>query len=205
MTDCTDQELVARLKKFDAAAFDEVFERYRARLYGFLVRLSGRRDVAEDLLQETWIRLATRVSTLRDEARLGPWLFTVAHHLYCSHRRSKFLSAQRILEYSRLRIRVEAPASPFETVARDEVEKRIEQALASLPLHYREVLLLVAVEGMTPSEAAAVCDLDPAALRKRLSRAREMMAAKIRKSRVPDAGKEPAFDAGNPRERRVVS
>jgi len=189
MAEYSDQELVARLKQCDTAAFDELFERYRARLYGFLVRLSGRRDVAEDLLQETWIRLATRVSSLREDARLAPWLFTVARNLYCSYRRSKLLAARRILEFSRLRTAAETPVSPFEAAALDESERRIERALASLPLRCREALLLVSVEGLTPSEAAAICNLDPAALRKRLSRARAQLAAKIRElPHHPDAG-----------------
>ena len=193
MSNHTDQELVERLRQCDVVAFDEVFERYRARLYGFLVRLSGSRDVAEDLLQETWIRLATRVSSLREDSKLAPWLFSVARNLYCSYRRSRLLAAKRILELSRLRAGRESE-SPFEAVARGEREQRIEHALASLPLRYREALLLVSVEGLSSSEAAAICDLDAATLRKRLSRARALMAAKIRQS-CHDivAGKEGAF------------
>jgi RNA polymerase sigma factor (sigma-70 family) len=95
MEESSDQELVARLRRGDAAAFDDVFDRYRARLYSFLVRLSGRPDVAEDLLQETWIRLATRVLSLREDAKFAPWLFTVARNLYCSQRRSTLLAVNR--------------------------------------------------------------------------------------------------------------
>jgi RNA polymerase sigma-70 factor, ECF subfamily len=181
MTNGTDPELVARLKKCDAAAFDEVFERYRARLFGFLVRLSGRRDVAEDLLQETWLRLATRVLTLRDDAKLGPWLFTVARNLHSSYRRATLLTTTRLAEFfTHQHGRDEAP-SPFENAVRDEHEKRLERALASLPLRYREVLL-VAMEGVCQSEGAAVCGLSPAAFRKRLSRARNMMTLRLSRS-----------------------
>ena len=54
-------DAVARLKKGNVRAFDEVYEAYRPRLHSFLLRLSGRRDVAEDLLQETFIKLARDV------------------------------------------------------------------------------------------------------------------------------------------------
>jgi RNA polymerase sigma-70 factor (ECF subfamily) len=87
--------LVARLKAGDAAAFEALYEAYRPRLFGFLVRLSRRRDVAEDLLEETWLRLVTRGSTLTDDERLGPWLFTVARNLYFSWRRSRGVDATR--------------------------------------------------------------------------------------------------------------
>ena len=87
--------LVARLKAGDRAAFEAIYEAYRPRIFGFLVRLSRRRDVAEDLLEETWLRLVTRAQTLTDHARLAPWLFTVARNLYYSWRRSRAMDATR--------------------------------------------------------------------------------------------------------------
>ena len=69
--------------------------------------------------------------------------------------------------------------SPFEAAARSETERRLEAALARLPLRDREVLLLVGVEGLTPSTAATVCGVTPQALRKRLQRARERLAAEM--------------------------
>ncbi len=72
-----------------------------------------------------------------------------------------------------------APPSPFEATAASEMERRLEQALASLPASARDVLLLVGVEGLTPSEAAVVCGLRPEALRQRLSRARALLAARL--------------------------
>ena len=69
--------------------------------------------------------------------------------------------------------------SPFEEAAASESERRIEAALAELPLHYREVLLLVGVEGLELSEAAAVCGISNVALRQRLSRARAMLAHRL--------------------------
>ncbi len=202
MENLDEQELVARLKGCDPAAFDEVFEKYRARLYAFLVRLSRRTDVAEDLLQETWIRLATRVSTLREDEKLVPWLYAVARNLYLSHMRSRMLFTDRLRVFSRLSRESASSLSPFEDVARDELEKRLERALASLPLRYREVFLLVAVEGMSHSEAATVCNLDPGALRKRLSRARSMLAARLKLN--PQSVDVEAVPAGIAAKRRIA-
>ena len=66
--------------------------------------------------------------------------------------------------------------SPFERAAGNELERRIEVALASLSVDAREVLLLVGVEGLTPSEAAAVCGVTPEAMRQRLKRARALLS-----------------------------
>jgi RNA polymerase sigma-70 factor (ECF subfamily) len=75
-----------------------------------------------------------------------------------------------------------APArgeTPFDAAARSETERRLERALARLELRDREVILLVAAEGLTPSEAASVLGLTAEALRKRLQRARERLALEL--------------------------
>ncbi len=168
--------LVERLRQGDADAFDEVHAAFNVRLFTFLVRLSRRRDVAEDLLEETWLRLVQHARRLRSDTRLGPWLFTVARNLHSSFRRSRMLedSASASLiglwPYSLHR------TSPFEDAAASELERRIERALAALPVAAREVLLLVAVSGLDHSDAADVCGITPEALRQRLHRAREALA-----------------------------
>jgi len=177
----TEQKLVARLREADEAAFDQVYELFRARLFGFLVRLSKRQDVAEDLLQETWIRLATKAPLLRPDTHLAAWLFTVARNLFISYRRWRLLDANRVQELARVQFPAQGPDCPFESVAAGELELRLEQALASLPLQYREVILLVAIEEMSPSVVEKICELKPAALRKRLSRARKLLAQKLSK------------------------
>jgi RNA polymerase sigma factor (sigma-70 family) len=66
--------------------------------------------------------------------------------------------------------------SPFESTVANETGRRIDEALAALPAAHREALLLVAVEGMKPAEAAAVCGVTPEAMRQRISRARAAIA-----------------------------
>ena len=166
--------LVARLKAGDPAAFEAIYEAYRPRLFSFLARLSRRRDVAEDLLEETWLRLVARARELTDDTRLGPWLFTVARNLFASWCRHRALHEDRILDVA---ISWPGPGeSPFEATARGEMERRLEAALARLPSRDREILLLVAAEDITPSEAASALGLAPEAVRKRLQRARERLA-----------------------------
>ena len=84
-------ELVARLRSGDAEAFDAIYDEYRPRIFGFLLRLSRRRTVAEDLLDETFLRLVRHAPALRTDTNLGAWLFTVARNLYWSYRRASAL------------------------------------------------------------------------------------------------------------------
>jgi RNA polymerase sigma-70 factor (ECF subfamily) len=168
--------LVARLKAGDAAAFESIYEAYRPRLFSFLARLSRRRDVAEDLLEETWLRLVTRAAELRDDSCVGAWLFTVARHLYLSWCRHRALDDWRLSDLTPSWPAPVAGEAPFEATARRQTERRVEQALARLSTQDREVLLLVAVEGLSPSEAASALGIAPEALRKCLQRARERLA-----------------------------
>lgn len=174
-----DRDLVTRLKRGDTVAFDEVYRRYRARLFSFLARLCRRRDLAEDLLQETWMRLATHADRLRDDTRLAAWLFTVARNLYRSHRRWSMASFEARGWLSRESFAAVERTSPFDLASASELERKLELALGALPLGYREVLLLVVVEHLEPADAAAVLGLRAEALRQRLSRGRAMLAQEI--------------------------
>ena len=153
-------EIVSRLRAGDEAAFDTVHAAFNTRLFSFLVRLSRRRDIAEDLLEETWLRLVAHAGRLRADTRLGPWLFTVARNLHVSYRRSRLLEESHTSGLLGLWPFACPRPSPFEETAATEVERRIESA----------------IEGVRPAEAAAVCGITPEALRQRLSRARALLS-----------------------------
>jgi RNA polymerase sigma-70 factor (ECF subfamily) len=175
----SEEALVARLRAGDASAFDVVYDRLNRPLFNFLARLSRRRDVAEDLLEETWLRLVTRAAALRPDTRLSPWLFTVARNLYVSYRRSRLVEDSHAAGLTGLWPCGAPRPSPFESLAATEAERRLEAALAALPVAYREALLLVGVEGLSPADASAVCGITPEAMRQRLSRARAALARRL--------------------------
>jgi RNA polymerase sigma-70 factor (ECF subfamily) len=170
----SDRELVARLKCGDVGAFDQVFEAYRSRLFGYLLRMTRQRELAEDIVQETWLQLARKAPLLAADSRLGAWLFTVGRNLCLSRFRRHSLEEEVLSNWVRMR---SDPAGncPFRAAAGNELQLRIETALEVLPPLYREALALVGIEDFTPAEAAAICGLRPEAFRKRLSRAREML------------------------------
>ena len=172
-------ELIAGLRAGDPAAFDAVFECFNRRLYNFLARLTNRRDVAEDLLEETWLRLVVHAPRLRPDTRLAQWLFTVARHLHVSHCRSRLLENAHAAGLLGLWPSGRPEPSPLVAAEASETEHRVMQAVASLPLTYREALLLVAVDELQPSEAAAVCGVSPETMRQRLRRARLLLSRRL--------------------------
>ena len=179
MDQATEAALVSRLQAGDTEAFDEIHGELNARLFSFLLRLTRRREVAEDLLEETWLKLVTHAKRLRPDTRLSPWLFTVARNLYVSYQRSRLVEESHACSLIGLWPCGLTQPSPFEETAGNETERRVEAALAALPAHYREVLLLVGVEGFRPADAAQVCGISPEALRQRLSRARAALTRRL--------------------------
>lgn len=172
-----DRELVDRLRRGDASAFDRVYSTYHPRLFSFLLRLSGRRDTAEDLAQETWLKLAKAAPGLREDTTLAPFLFTIARNAFMSHRRWAVLDLSRIVTFG-----IEAMSATSNEPSPETHHERaraialLEAALQSLPVAAREVLLLIGVEGMEQEEVAKVLGLSYDTLRQRLSRARAQLA-----------------------------
>jgi len=175
----TEFTLVQRMAGGDTAAFDAIYDEYRARLYSFLVRLSRQRDLAQDLLEETWLRLVEHAGRFKPGTPLGPWLYTVAHNLYFSYCRSRVIEDERVAGLMGLWPSAARRPSPFEEASAGELEARLERALAALPPRYRELLQLSLVEEMTPAEIAEVCGVTSQTLRQRLFRARSMLAQEL--------------------------
>lgn len=179
------------LRRGDPAAFDAVFAAYRRRLYGYLVRMTRRRDAAEDLLQEVFLRLAQHARELAADTRLGAWLFTVAHRQVISWARARAVRAQLAGELvgpgglggdgaSRPEPDAIDPApSPHDAVGGAQAQRALEQAFAALAPPYREVALLIGVEGLPTAEVAHILGLTPEAVRQRLARARAQLAAAL--------------------------
>lgn len=161
---------LAALRRLDAAAVDAAFDAFSPRLNGFLCRSGASPEVAEELVQETFVRLVRHAPRLADDTRLGAWLFTVARNLWVSHRRWAWLDGTRLLE---LAWGPSTPAAtPAEAVAASQAAARVEREVARLPDGLRAVFLLVVGEGMEPAEAASVLGITPEAARQRLTRAR---------------------------------
>jgi RNA polymerase sigma factor (sigma-70 family) len=173
---------VSGLRRGDPAAFDAVFDAYQPALWRFLVHLCGQPEVAEELLQDTFLRLARHARRLHPDSNLRAWLFTVAGNLWRSHRRWRWLDRERLAEW----FSEAAPAAPTgpDTLAESRrTLDEIEQELHGLSPTLREVALLVLVEGWTPTEAAAILGASPEAVRQRVARARRAISTAIERGR----------------------
>jgi RNA polymerase sigma-70 factor (ECF subfamily) len=164
--DVAETRLVERLRAGEAAALEELYVGYRKPIFGFLVRLARDRHVAEDLFQNTWVKVSKSAARLREDTQLKAWVFTIARNEFRSYQRWQMVDVTRLFLFQR--DQGEPDRAPHENMAL----AGIERGLAELGASDREVLLLVCAEGMEQEEAAKVLGISHAALRQRLGRAR---------------------------------
>jgi RNA polymerase sigma-70 factor (ECF subfamily) len=173
-----DADLVAGLRAGEPAAFDAAYELHSGPIYRFLTRLCGV-PLADDLFQETWLRLARHGRALRPDTNLRAWLYTVARNLARSHARWAGGDAAAVAAVARWWYLPGPGASPHDAAVAADAAARLRRAFERLPAPSREILLLVAGEGLAVDEAARVLDLQPEAARQRLHRARAALAAAL--------------------------
>lgn len=172
------------MQRGDAGGFDLAYERHHGRVYGFLVRLSGRTDVADDLFQETWLRFARHAAGLRPDSDLRSWLLAVARNVFVSHLR-RLKPAEVTTQLTRDAIQAgnvshtDGSSSGYDGPDQALLLSDLERALLSLTVEDRELLLLVAVEGLSQNAVAVMLGIGAAAVRQRVTRARARLAAKL--------------------------
>jgi RNA polymerase sigma-70 factor (ECF subfamily) len=184
--DPSEKPIVDGLRRGDTRAFDMAYERFRPRIFGFLLRLARRKDVAEDLFQETWLKLARSAPRLEEDTDLAAWLFTVARNAFVSWRRWAMLDISRIVAIGDEAMAVAGGALPDDAAEASRSLVALERALAGLPAAHREVLLLVGVEGFEQEQAAEILGVRYDAFRQRLARARAALAKSLERYEQPE-------------------
>src|SRR3989449_2379762 len=149
-----------RLEHANAA---DLFRQHHLALFRYAFRLTGRRDVAEDVVQEVFVRVVRGLETYRPAGRDLAWLFTIARRLLIDHQRSWRRQPDETPAMSWSEPRVD-PSQEL-TVA-------LAQALDDVPDVDREAFLLREIGGLSYQEIAAVCDGTIDAVRSRIYRAR---------------------------------
>jgi RNA polymerase sigma-70 factor, ECF subfamily len=170
----TEAERIAHgLRRRDVSLLNGLIEQYQYRLVRYLVYLTGRRDVADDLVQDTWLRVLERGSQYDGRCRFEPWLFAIARNLAIdSLRRSPAdsLSSDESGRDQRSDLPSEE-ASPFAQAARNEDAKRLAGCLSGLDPLYREVLALRFQEDLSLSEIAGILQAPLSTVSSRIYRA----------------------------------
>lgn len=157
------------LRRRDVTLLHKLVECYQYRLTRYLVYLTGRQELAEDLFQETWLRVLERGSQFDARYRFEPWLFSIARNLAMDHFRRKKMTSLDASTGEQAdhdspasepslatKLTDESFPSPFELAARGEDAARLAQGMALLAPIYREVLVLRFQEQLSLQEIAVV-------------------------------------------------
>jgi RNA polymerase sigma-70 factor (ECF subfamily) len=162
------------LKRNDPALLDQLIEQYQHRLLRYLLFLTGKREVAEDLFQETWMRVLLRGAQYNGKARFDTWLFTIARNLVIDLSRKRQMSSLDEMSEAGederpFEVAIEGP-SPFEQFATREDRAEVAEVLLRLEPNYREVLTLRFHEEMSLEEIASVTRAPLSTVKSRLYR-----------------------------------
>jgi RNA polymerase sigma-70 factor (ECF subfamily) len=195
----TDEELLAAFQQGDVGAFEALLRRHRAPLFTFLVRMLGEREKAEDLAQETFLRIVKGAQAWEHRARFQTWLYTIARNLCVDQsRRDRFRRADSLDQTGpddEPAMLDSVPAGdPFPDRGAESARLRpvLQKALLSLPPDQREVFILREQAGMPFKEIAEMVGANENTVKSRMRYALEglrkaLLAAGIDESVAAEA------------------
>ena len=171
------------LRRHDPDLLDRLIEQYQHRLLRYLIYLSGNRELAEDLFQETWIRVLERGHQYDGKHEFSTWLYAVARNLTVDYLRKKHpVSLDGLMENEE-----HAPLEPadtrpmaWEVLLQHEQAERVSAALVSIPAEYRETVVLRFQEGLALDEIAMVTGAPLGTVKSRLYRGLNMLMSRLK-------------------------
>jgi RNA polymerase sigma-70 factor (ECF subfamily) len=171
------------LRRRDPDLLDHLIEQYQHRLLRYLVYLTGNRELAEDLFQETWIRVLERGHQYDGKHEFSTWLYAVARNLTMDYLRKKSpVSLDGLMgneDHAPLEPADTQPLA-WEVVAQHEQAERISAALVGIPAEYRETVVLRYQEGLTLEEIATVTRAPMGTVKSRLYRGLNMLMSRLK-------------------------
>lgn len=183
--DPSDETLAARAAAGDHSAFEEIVQRYQARVFRLACRLTSETD-APDVLQETFLQVYRHLPSFRGESRFGTWVYRIASNAALMLRRARSRRPSESLEvflpkfdahgrHAATPAELQLAARADELLDRQLLVEKARAGIAQLPDLYRDAFVLRDLEGMPTGEVAAILGVEPATVRQRVHRARLML------------------------------
>ena len=175
------------LKRQDPELLDQLIELYQHRLLRYLLFLTGKREVAEDLFQETWMRVLLRGAQYNGKARFDTWLFTIARNLVIDLSRKRTMASldemsEPAEDGRHFEIAIDGP-SPLDQFQVREDRAEVAEVLLKLEANYREVLVLRFHEELSLEEIAKVTRAPLSTVKSRLYRGLAALKPEIERLR----------------------
>jgi len=180
-----DAEILRRCRAGDERAYRELVDRYRRQVYSMALRMLRREEDAEDVAQETFIRVFRALDRYDPARSFTAWMFTIAARLCIDHLRrrrhsplSLFQRDAETLEERTIEVADPGPG-PDELTSRGEEERRTQELIDSLPHHYRIVVMLRHQQDLSYQEIAEALKLPLGTVKARIHRARALLKRQL--------------------------
>ena len=167
--------LIERVKRGDAAAYDELVRRYLRRAFAVAYRVLRQREDAEDVIQEAFAGALEHIDSFESGRPFGPWLFRIVVNRALNARRSRALRSTDALSEDL----PDTARSPARDLERSEARGRLRRALSSLTERQRIIVGLFELEGFTSAEIGAMLELSDGTVRWHLHQARAALRAAL--------------------------
>lgn len=199
LAELSDEKLVERYRAGRTEAFEALLERYRLELFHFLVRMTGSRSLADDVFQEAFLQVHVSIDSFETDRRFKPWLFTIAANkardqLRRSHRRPESPLMAPISNSGGggeagptfIDLMQDDTPLPEEDASRRETQERVRQAVAEMPEHLREIIVLSYFHRFPYQEIAQMLGIPLGTVKSRLHAAVAMFADRWKEAQDSD-------------------
>lgn len=172
-------DLVSKAKQDDVNAFHQLYKLFGKDIYNFIYRLTGSKEEAEDLTQETFVKAFQDIKNLREDSRFKSWLFSIARNEVYQRAR-RYSSRVKPLEEEAIQI-PSTEKTPEEAYLQGELSDVVQSALDSLPLKLKTVLVLAAIQNHSYQEIAEIVGRSVPAVKTDIHRARLKVREHLKK------------------------
>lgn len=193
LTNLPDADIVALARQGRDRAFRELVRRYERPVFSLIYRMVRDREAAEDLAQDSFVKVLNHLDRYRPEFKFSSWIFKIANNVAIDHLRRRQLDTVSMDGSPHAASAAEAAASSFDVAAQqesalEELEAReiggaIERAIARLRPEYRSCIMLRHVEGRSYEEIAATLDLPLGTVKTYIHRARNELRVALQDTR----------------------
>lgn len=181
-----DEELVLRSQQGDVRAFDQLVERYHAKIYGLTYNMTSNREDAEDLTQEVFVKAYEALPRFKGNASFYTWLYRIAVNKTINYRKKRNRKRALSLDQFDQEIKLDdvyhslaAKGSPLRNISLSELQEKLNEALQNLSEKHRTVVVMHDMQGIPHEEIAKVVKASVGTVRSRLFYARRQMQAEL--------------------------
>lgn len=178
----SDRDLLEQVRYGDLQAFDELYRRFSDMVFNLSLRMAGDREVAEDLSQEIFLRVVRHLGGFQGRASVKTWVYRIAVNT-CRSRLARRARRSRVVQAVDDDLLTRVPAGgigPEQAAAAREQRRRLEGALAELPLGFRSAVVLRDIEGLSYEQIGQVLGIRMGTVRSRIARGRARLQQLLR-------------------------